>query len=138
MVDEAAFTASTSRSPTCCGVTARVVVAVPLLLTRVPTAVMVGGETGGAVSEDGLLRPGPQALVAPTVTVPLPAGTTTVADVAVAESTWAAVDPKLMVACSSPSPDTVTCDPLLPGVTEVTSAHESPAATGEPRPVATS
>jgi hypothetical protein len=87
---------------------------------------------------DDFWVPVPSALVAPTLTVPLPAGTTTVAEVAVAETTWAGVEPKLMVACSSPSPDTVTCAPLFPGVTEVTSGHESPGAMGDPRPVATS
>ncbi len=82
--------------------------------------------------------PVPSTLVAPTLTVPLPAGTTTLAEVAVAESTWAAAPPKLIVACSSPRPEMVTVDPLPPGVTEDTSGHERPPASGEPIPVAAS
>ena len=48
---------------------------------------------------------------AETVTVPLPEGTVTVAEVAVAETTVAAADPKSTLACSRPSPLTVTVPP---------------------------
>ena len=88
--------------------------------------------------EGGDLGPRSEHAGCPTLSVPLPAGTTTLAEVAVAESTWAAASPKLIVACSSPRPEMVTVDPLPPGVTEVTSGHERPPASGEPIPVAAS
>ena len=50
-------------------------------------------------------------LVALTETVPLPAGTTTVADVAVALTTCAALPPKETVAFSRPNPPMVTSAP---------------------------
>jgi hypothetical protein len=75
---------------------------------------------------------------AETVTVPLPAGTVTSADVAVADCTVAGVDPKSMAACSSPRPLTVTVDPEYPALTEETEAQVRPAAYGLPIPVAAS
>jgi hypothetical protein len=77
-------------------------------------------------------------LVALTETVPLPAGTMTVADVAVALTTCAALPPKEMAAFSRPNPPMATSAPgaASAGEIDVTSGHDHPPAIGLPRPVA--
>ena len=67
--------------------------------------------TCGSKANEEVAEPAPRSLVAETVTVPDPAGTVTVAWVAVADTTVATVPPKENDACSSPRPVTATSEP---------------------------
>jgi hypothetical protein len=76
-------------------------------------------------------------LLALTATVPLPEGTTTVAEVEVVLTTCAERPPKEKVAFSRPNPPMVASTPgaACEGETDVTSGHDQPPAIGVPRPV---
>jgi hypothetical protein len=122
-------------------VVAGVVVVVVLgTVVDVVLVVVVVDDDDPKVNEPSVV-PVPNTLVPTTETVPLPAGTVTVAEVAVGvPTTVAALPPKEMVAFSSPRPVRVTVEPgvAFDGEIEVISGHDSPCAIGEPTPVAKS
>jgi hypothetical protein len=117
-------------------------VVVELVVVLDAGSVVVVVDVGGlsVCANDAVCTPAPNASDACTFTMPAPAGTTTVALVAFAATTVAAVPPKVNVAFSRPMPLIVTCAPVVPDVvpSDVMFGHDQPPAIGEPTPLARS
>src|SRR3954454_23461645 len=106
----------------------------PPKLLKCPLAATVRYKTrsGPMYGKGGAFTPVPNGLVPRTFTMPLPLGTITTADFALADTTLALVAPNLIVPRSRPTPRSVTRAPALPwfGVIERTCGHASPDAIG--------